>query len=151
VPKTVTNFVELSKGTKKGKGYKGTTFHRVEKGFMIQGGDVTTENGSGGNSIYGKYFADENFELKHYGAGWLSMANAGPDTNGSQFYITTVITPWLDGKDVVFGKVLDGMDIVRKIEALKTTNNAPTVAVTIADSGELPVEAPFEVPKEAAK
>ncbi|KAG0152343.1 hypothetical protein CROQUDRAFT_649729 [Cronartium quercuum f. sp. fusiforme G11] len=134
VPLTARNFRELCTG-QNGYGYCESIFHRIIPGFMLQGGDFTKHNGTGGRCIYGEKFKDENFIHKHTVPGLLSMANAGPNTNGSQFFITTVATSWLDGKHVVFGRVVSGMDVVKSMEKFGNSSGKTSQTIKIVKCG----------------
>lgn len=143
-PRTTENFRALcacDRGVGKVYGkplcYKGSVFHRIIPDFMVQGGDITHGNGVGGESIYGEMFPDENFALTHHKPGILSMANGGPNSNGSQFFITTVKAPWLDGRHTVFGEVVEGMDVLKQVESAGSTTGRPFRKVVILDSGKL--------------
>jgi len=145
-PLTVKNFETIAAGTTNGLSYKGSTFHRVIKGFMMQGGDILRGDGRGSISIFGDRFDDENFIVKHYGPGWVSMANAGRDTNGSQFYISFRACHWLDSTHTTFGKVLEGMSVVRRVEQVATgENDVPTETVKIEDCGVIQIDKPYAV------
>lgn len=135
-PKCAANFRALCTHSK-GFGYKGSSFHRIINNFMAQGGDFTNHNGTGGKSIYGEKFADENFTLKHDVSGLLSMANAGPNTNGSQFFITFVPCPWLNGKHTVFGKVIEGKDVLDLLHKNGSDSGTPKSKIKIIDCGEV--------------
>ena len=140
VPKTAENFRQLCIGYQSAGrtlGYKNCPFHRIIPNFMCQGGDFTNFNGTGGVSIYGSCFADENFKLQHSGFGCLSMANRGPNTNGSQFFVCTADTPWLDGHHVVFGNLIEGADVLRAMEAVGSRSGAPSAAVKVVNCGQL--------------
>ncbi|XP_075150274.1 neither inactivation nor afterpotential A [Haematobia irritans] len=143
-PKATANFRHICSRGINGTTYVGSEFHRIVDRFIIQGGDIVNGDGTGSTSIYGDYFEDEALDIEHIRAGYLGMANRGPDTNGCQFYVTTVAAKWLDGKHTVFGKVLEGMDVVNAINDVKTDrDDHPIHPVIITNCGEIPTE-PFE-------
>lgn len=144
-PKTVENFRTIcTEGVDQFGTYKGSKFHRIIDKFMIQGGDIVTGDGHGAISIYGKYFEDENLGINHTGPGFVAMANRGPDTNGCQFYVTTMVAPWLNGKHTIFGKVVEGQNVIHSVEKVKTdTDDFPVHPVIITDCGDEPLPEPF--------
>lgn len=145
-PKTVDNFRALCIRGIGGRTYAGTRIHRIIERFLIQGGDLVSDDGSGAISIYGEYFEDENMSINHTGPGFLGMANRGPDTNGCQFYVTAMATPWLDGKHTIFGKVVEEQGIIHAIEKVKTdSDDHPLKSVYITECGDEPMNAPFVV------
>jgi len=148
VPKTVKNFATICNPGYNGKSYAGSIFHRVIRNFMIQGGDIIRGDGTGSTSIYdGRQFNDENFNIKHTSPGFLSMANSGPNTNGCQFFITVVATPWLDGHHVVFGKVVDGLNLVKNIENTPTgANDRPSTPVVVQSCSHQRLDQPYDLP-----
>ena len=151
VPKTAENFRALCAEQVEGAGYTACRMHRIIPNFMCQGGDFTNDNGTGGRSIYGAKFADENFELAHTGPGILSMANAGPNTNGSQFFLCTAATPWLDGKHVVFGQVVKGHAVVKAMESLGSRSGDTAADVMIKSAGVVSAALRHAAPAAAAR
>lgn len=145
-PKTVENFRQLCIDGVDGMSYTGTYIHRIIERFLIQGGDVVSGDGNGAISIYGPFFEDENTSINHTGPGFLGMANRGPDTNGCQFYVTAMATPWLDGKHTIFGKVVEEQGIIHAIEKVKTdSDDSPLKPVVITECGDEPLKKPFTV------
>lgn len=145
-PKTVANFRQLCTDGVDGMSYTGTYIHRIIERFLIQGGDVVNGDGSGAISVYGQYFEDENTTNNHTGPGFLGMANRGPDTNGCQFYVTAMATPWLNGKHTIFGKVVEEQAIIHAIEKSKTdSDDRPLKPVVITECGDEPMKSAYTV------